>query len=831
MKNFIRRLFNKANLRLSIFGFLVILAFAVLAVKLYILQIINGDYYNQEVSDTTLKSVEVKATRGSIYDRYGRPLAINESSYVVNIDPSVGVDDINSTLSKLITLLEKNGETIDISLPITSTKPRAFMFDGSETQEKRWKTDMNLDENLSADQCYDKLKSDFEIPEDLSEDMAYKILGIRCELYKNRYTKYVPVTIAYDVSEKTTTEIQEQASEYPCAYIDMESTRKYPMGKYLAHIIGYTGKITDTELESNKETYSLDDIIGKDGIEKAFESTLKGTDGSQYIEVDSSGRRISVVEDEGNDPLAGGNVYLTIDAELQKAIYDKLEDELARMQQKRLSGGDYSYQTSEVYKNFIKNNTIWIDDVLNAKEETVQYKLKEYIISSNSNASEDTELARETLLKGYENNEVSESSLLIALYEQGQISDDSTINSLKNGEISSTTALLRLLSSKNITPQMTGLDPCTGSVVVTDVHTGSVLAAVSYPSYDNNELVNTFNNEYYYHLQNDPTTPMLNRPFTEPRAPGSTFKMITAIAGLQEGVISPYTTIADKGTFTDAGLPYARCWIDEGKGSHGTVDVSKALEVSCNYFFYTVSFNLGNGTNSAIDILNRYMEKFGLNSPTGVEIYELYNSMKDYPSFISSPAYKDYIVQTRDPDASDSDKKWTAGDTIRTAIGQSYNNYTSATLAKYIATLANGGTRYTMHLMDKLSDSSGNITDEYTPVVEDTIEIDDDNLQAVYKGMLGVTQGSSGTLREVFRDFKVDVAAKSGTAQESSKRSEHTIFVAFAPYDNPQIAISVLIPYGNDKSAPAANVAKTAISTYLQLDAKPENKFYNTLLR
>lgn len=175
--------------------------------------------------------------------------------------------------------------------------------------------------------------------------------------------------------------------------------------------------------------------------------------------------------------------------------------------------------------------------------------------------------------------------------------------------------------------------------------------------------------------------------------------MITATAGLQEGIISPNTGIYDKGTFKDAGRPYARCWIGSGSGSHGNVNVSEALEVSCNYFFYTVAYrmNKGAGDLSGINTLNKYMEAFGLNSPTGVEISELYDSMSQYPTHISSPEYKKYITQQRDADAKESDYKWSAGDTIRTAIGQSYNNYTSALMSKYVATLANGGTRYSMH--------------------------------------------------------------------------------------------------------------------------------------
>ena len=481
----------------------------------------------------------------------------------------------------------------------------------------------------------------------------------------------------------------------------------------------------------------------------------------------------------------------------------------------------------------IKSDNVHIKNILNSKEGTVQNGIKKYIVSQDKDSLKDIDKARDLFLKGFEAGAISQSQVFLALFEQGQITNkDGIIDSVKSGRMSGGSALLEKIKSGEVTPQMTNMDPCTGSVVVTDVKTGGVLAAVSYPSYDNNELVNDFNNEYYLELQNDPTTPMVNRPFSEPRAPGSTFKMITATAGLQEGIISPNTGIYDKGTFKDAGRPYARCWIGSGSGSHGNVNVSEALEVSCNYFFYTVAYrmNKGAGDLSGINTLNKYMEAFGLNSPTGVEISELYDSMSQYPTHISSPEYKKYITQQRDADAKESDYKWSAGDTIRTAIGQSYNNYTSALMSKYVATLANGGTRYSMHFLNKVTNNDGKTEEEYQPKVESKIEIKKENLDAIFKGMFLVTTGPRGTLRNYFKDFPVDVAAKSGTAQQSSKRSEHTTFVAFAPLEDPQISVCVIIPFGNGTTGPAPKVAKVAISEYLKLDYKPELKSYDTLL-
>ncbi|MDO4300185.1 MAG: penicillin-binding transpeptidase domain-containing protein [Clostridia bacterium] len=831
MKELLRNITKMDNYRLYIMHGIILLLFFILVIKLFSLQIAKGEYFSREVNGTALREVEVEAARGTIYDRYGRALAVNNTAYAVSLDPSIGVDNLNKVLFDLINLLEKNNEKIAETLPITSSLPHKFLFDGSISQEKRWKKNMNLDENLTAEECFEDLKKRFDIDQTIDNAMAGKILGLRCALYEKRYSKYIPVPIAYNISEKTLTTLREQGSSFPCAFIDNQSNREYPYGKYFSHILGYIGSITDEELNKNSNRdYSLNDVIGKDGIEKAYETDLRGTNGSQYVEVDSSGRRITIVENEGVNPISGNNVYLTVDADLQKAAYDALEDALTDAQISRLSGGDYSYSVSDVFKSMIESDNIRIKNILNSKEGTTQGTIKNYILSQDKSAINNIDSAREILIKGFENNAISGSQLLIAMYEQGSITDnDNVITKLKTGILSSSSALIMKMKSQEITPQMTAMDPCTGSVVVNDVHSGDVLAAVSYPSYDNNELVNNFNNEYYLRLQNDPTTPMVNRPYQEPRAPGSTFKMITAATALEEGIVTPNSTIYDKGTFKDAGKPYARCWIGSGSGSHSAVNISEALEVSCNYYFYTAAYNMGS---ESITKLNNYMRAFGLDTPTGVEIYELYNSMTDYPAHISSPEYKEYVTKQRYENPSSSDLKWTAGDTIRTAIGQSYNNYTSALLSKYIATLANGGTRYKNHFMSKIVDADGAVISEYKDVIEEQITLKQSTLDAIFKGMYLVTSGPKGTLRNSFADYPIKVAAKSGTAQESNKRSEHTIFVAFAPYEVPQISVSVLIPYGNNSStAPAPTVAKAVISEYMQLDTTIENRSYNTLVK
>ena len=197
---------------------------------------------------------------------------------------------------------------------------------------------------------------------------------------------------------------------------------------------------------------------------------------------------------------------------------------------------------------------------------------------------------------------------------------------------------------------------------------------------------------------------------------------------------------------------------------------------------------------------------------------------------MATPEYKEESIKWQNPDATTSQTRWTDGDTVRAAIGQSVNNYTPAVLTKYISTLANGGTRYKFHIIDKVENSSGGVIEKKDPDVEEQIEIDPKNLKAVHEGMLLVTSGSKGTLRKVFKDFPVKVAAKSGTAQENLSRASHTVFVCFAPYDDPQIAITVMIPFGESSYSPAAVVGRNIVGEYMGLNYEPKNSYMQTEL-
>lgn len=906
--------------------------FMILVGRLFFMQIVNGEEADASLTSSVTREVTIPAARGNIYDRYGRPLAVNEAAFSVEIDDSITVDyeDADAEAVSLYKKLIKNGYVVGDDLPITKDAPYEFTISSDELEE--WKTNIGLtkkqinytaeetlnylyerfgitdadmteeekralvslgininDKNImitnlimtietnggeivdelpiSQEQPYYFLLEDedeilswkssvsmseeeldydveesmqylielFGIPENISPSMQRKAAAVRYSLYLQRYKKYQPVTVAREINDEVIAAVEENLDKFPGVSVETESMRVYEDGEIFSNIIGYIRQISDTELQEYSEYgYTSGDIVGKTGIEKVMELELNGQDGKMLVEVDNMGRKISTLETEA--PVSGDDVFLTIDKELQISAYNYLKDALADAIITRLTSElekDVPVTLKQLFTSMIDSNNISVTEVMKA-EDGYQKVLKDIILAHDPDIdvtdSEDKTEAKQVLTNAVDNGTISYTTLIYVMIEQGVITaDDNYKARIASGELTPFNVIIEKLESGDLEPAETGLEPCTGSVVVSDVNSGEVLALVTYPSYDNNELVNTFNNEYYNKLLEDPTTPLVNRPLMQKKAPGSTLKMITAIAGLETGVITPDMQIRDKGVFKDAGTPYANCLIYSLNGStHGYVDVSHALEVSCNYFFYEVGYQLGNDTENprslkGITILDEYYDAFGLNSPTGVEIGESAPSM-------ASPSYKEEVIKWQNPEATSSQTAWTSGDTIRAAIGQSVNSFSAASMNKYVATLANGGTRYKMHLLDKVKSSDGTVTEEVEETVENVLEIAPENLEAVYEGMLLVTQGSKGTLRNVFKDFPIDVAAKSGTAEENKNLSSHVWFVGFAPYDDPQIAVTVMIPFGDVTGSPAAVVARNVIGEYMGLNYQSDSGYMENYL-
>ena len=776
-----------------------------------------------------------------LYETYEAPAAFTEAQKRTYVSLCMS-DDRNLMALTLAMKLTDFGEEITDELPLAKEAPYSFQFNGNKNREKSWKESMGMDgEEIYFDslQTLDYLRDYFGLPEGLPGDLIRSTLGIRYSMYLQRYQQFQTVNVATDISDKTLAYVEENQDTFPCVIIDTISLREYPQGKYFSHILGYIRQMTendyalyqnDVDADGNP-IYSQADIVGQDGMEKLFERELNGTDGQVLIEVDNQGRRMSVID--STEPIPGKDLFLTLDSELQKTAYDALENELRKAVLTKLTTtGKNSVSTLELFQSMINVNHISAQDMLYAEEGTVQHtvylRLKQVHPDFDPEQEDAAEVAKEFLQDALEKGNVTVRELTLMMIEQEHLPVTSQEKADIEAGASPLSLIIKKLGNGEMSPADTGLDPCTGSVFVTQVGTGEVLASVTYPSYDNNELVNTFNNSYYNDLLQDGNTPLVNRPLKQKKASGSTFKMITALAGLETETITPETLITDKGIFKDTGIPYARCWIYSNTGgTHKDLTVSHALEVSCNYFFYELAYRMGNVTtgNSAnsITTLNEYMAAFGLNNYTGLELDE-------YGPTMASPANKERAVKTFNPDATTSQTRWTDGDTIRTAIGQSINSYTPAQITKYISTLANGGTLYKLHMVDHVQNPDGTLHSKVEETVENVITFKKENLQAVYHGMWLVSNGERGTLRGIFDDLPIDVAAKTGTAEEDKNRNSHTWFVCFAPYDDPQIAITVMIPFGENSGTPAPNVAKAIIKEYLGLDYNPTNTTMQTVL-
>ena len=368
---------------------------------------------------------------------------------------------------------------------------------------------------------------------------------------------------------------------------------------------------------------------------------------------------------------------------------------------------------------------------------------------------------------------------------------ESDINRLNSGAISAYTFMVNRISNLDITPAQLALEPCNGSVVMTNPNNGQVLALVSYPGYDNNMLANNVDTDYWNRLLNDDSSPLLNFATQYKAAPGSTFKIVSATAGFGEGVINTSTLINCNGIFTDIEPP-AKC-----TAVHGNETVRTAIRDSCNLYFFNVGYRLATQNGyyddaAGLEYLYKYADMYGLTVRSGVEITEY------------------------EPDVSDKDS-------VRSYIGQGTNAYTTTQLARYVSSIANGGTTYDLTLLDHIEDSYGRTVWEHEPVVYNTVTLEDYQWNAIINGMMdGVNN------KPYFADIPVPVAGKTGTAQQSKSKPDHALYIAFAPaVGEAEVALSVRIPFGF-YSDYAAQLAHECLQAYYHVEPETEQSSYAT---
>lgn len=668
----------------------VIVISVVFIATLFNLQIVNGENYREQSEKRMLRTKNITAPRGEIYDRNGVILATNKLSYDVELyKVRVSTKEQNDGILRLVEILNENSDKVYSTFPVNDDL-NGFNFENTE-EEQKWKKEMKLDSTLTFDQVIDKYIEKYEL-QDYSDNRLnqIKMIEIKYEANLNGYSLFNSATIAKDISQKSVAKIGEEKYKIYGISIVSVPKRYYPNGNLLSHTIGYVSKISSTEYEKKKEQgYNVNSVIGKAGIEQSFEKYLRGKDGVIKEETDTLGNVSS--QTETTEAKSGDNVTLTVDYRLQK---------------------------------------------------------------------------------------VAEESLLNA------------INGLQNG-----TLVGKKFSDANA-----------GAVVVLDVDSGEVLASASYPTYDINSLIGGISLKDWNALQNNSLHPMLNRVVSGTYSPGSTFKMLVGMAGLMNGKITVDEKYYDPGIYPYGYHP--KCWLYTDRHmTHGWINIEGAIKGSCNCYFYEVGRRIG------ISEIVKYAKLFGLGQKTGIEL---------------SGEVAGTIAGADDKSEDGLKSPWYLGDTLSAAIGQSGSSYTPIQLANYIATIANGGKLNKVSLIKSVdnevvgtSESLADInkyTSEYTGVnfEEKDLNINSEYIDAIKKGMLSVTSETGGTSYIVFKNSDIQVAGKTGTAQVPNGNN-NGIFVGFAPYDNPKIAVVAVIEHGGEGTY-TANVVKPIMEEYFNID-------------
>ena len=895
----------------------------VLVNRLFSLQIINGESYVKDLSSSIQKDMSVAATRGRIFDKNGVLLAYNDLAYAVRISDSGKYEDndtknrlLNTSIDKTLTIIEEKGDSYSNDFPIVysngmyeyNIKDNELLRFLRDIYGKRSISELSDEQrNVSAGELFKQLCDRYgvavagddyindggamaatikllkeqgmnPVANGFSVEHALMIVNLRRYMSANSYNRYISITIANEVSDETVAAILENSDELTGVTVDEQYIRRYVDSIYVSQILGYTGTVSSSELETLDDSYDSNDVVGKSGIEKSMESELAGTKGTRKVYVDTVGRITEVLDEQ--DSSAGNDVYLTIDINLQKKIYNALEDKIIQILLTYMRNGDtkYSYNSNgsvdtvyilakEVYFALIDNNIVSIKHIasqstdterqiysafLSKQDSTMEWlrnelsvgdtpygkldeeqqlyiwyvytSLKDRGVFNTANVDTDDNVykdwtegngtsLKELLTHGISKNwinlnifsseqytslqesydalidyidsylredtsfykkmykymvnagNISGRQICMLLYEQGVLDmndENSRYASLASGGLGAYEFMVYAITNKIITPAQLALQPCSASTVITNPQNGDILAMVSYPSYDNNKLSGTVDAKYFNSLINDKAAPMINRATQSFTAPGSTYKPCTTIAGMDTGTISSGTTFYCSGSF-DKVTPAPKCWRLSG---HGGEVAATAIRDSCNVYFYNVGYNLAcrkDGTYNSTygtSTLQKYSDLLGLSTKAGVEIEE--NS----------------------PQASNTNS-------IASAIGQGNHKYSTLNLARYVTTIASSGKCYNLTLIDKITDSDGNLIRKNEAEVDHQVELSSNIWDTVHEGMTLAGNSYTGISK-----LGMKIAAKSGTAQENTKEPDHSLLVTYSPYDNPEICVSVCIQHG-----------------------------------
>lgn len=857
---------KKKFTRYTAFSVIVGLVFLAILSRLVFLQVIKGETYKEKANKKSVREVQDFAPRGNITDRKGVKLATSKQSYVlVYMETDESKEKFYSTMEKVFKILDENGEIQEDDFEL-KTNPFKFEFTSDNpktlrTLELRFKKDRGLDkkvvngykDNLSdselmkitPEQTFNMLLKLYKIDKTkYNVDQQRRLMIIKDAMKMQSFSGYKPVTIASNLKEKTAFIFLQKLSQLPGIDVNTQPIRYYPYGDFASSVLGYISKI-NTLQKSKYEEKGYDtssDYVGASEIESVFEDRLRGSKGGRIVKINKQGR---ILEELGRrDPYPGQTIQLTIDKDVQYAAERAMDDTMKSLQ-KDPSGQGIGINTVNATRGAAVAIDVKTGKIL-ALVSRPGFDPNIFTVSGNLN---------QQLLSQYFNPD-----------------------------------LYAFAKSKGFTEeQINRFFPIDKSIK------------------GNTTIRRDMYDLYPKTLYNYATESLI--------PPGSTFKPLTSVAALEEGVIDKDTIIQDKGIYTKNNFNKS-CWIyKDGGGTHGYVNLVKALEVSCNYFFYEVGDRL---LQKGQDVLSKYAWKFGLGvdpksnqkAETGIEIPErfgqVYNttSAKGIYSTLYMQQLNDYLkkgVDSRghtfkaiDIIPSDSDTKdvsilkqnlkdsiidqmknkkysynnfyrkmkkdiqnyiqnvpatkklnysdsdissiamaiiysigdahgeiTTPGNTYLAAIGQGTSAFTPLQLANYVATLVNGGTRYKVHLVDKFLNPDGSLIEQVKPEVVEKVNLKASTVETIKEGMHEVISGEDGTGANAFKGFPIDNAGKTGSATFNEKlqgelgRTSYAVFTGFAPYDNPEIAVCVVIFDGGHGGA-AAPVARAMYEAYFK---------------
>ncbi len=839
--------------RLIIFGSVVIGLFAILFIQLIKLTLVKGADYAREANEKRIETITISGARGSILDRNGLPLAYDQKSYNVEFyrDPnkSSAADRAFYTgvIMKTIDVVEKNGgETIDTFAIKYNAETGVYDFDWGDIsadaktrREENWRKNMyvNTDPPMTPEQIYIYLRDKYQVPAELGYEEARKILSIWQEVQLASWKAFNPVTIAYNVNIQTVAEIETHGVELSGMNIAESTTRVYPRGTLAAHILGYLGRMTDTNMieEMKKKGYDQDDLLGITGLEKFMEEYLTGNSaerqGKKVVEVDNMAVIQKVLY--STEPKQGYNVITTIDVPLQQAAEEALARRIPEMRQEQLNtfykdeNGDYKKDNVDINKvKLADQGAAVVIDVNNGN-----------VLALACYPTYDPNL----FIKGISDEE----------YEVLGF-NDKELAPLLNRAVSSrgipgsifkmVTGLAALMEGKTTLEERITDQGEYKAILKPNSEDRGPKCWTKYPhNHKDQTIVEALMNScdyYFYEMANRLKIDLLNKwgqiygltDKTGIELPGEAVGQI----GGPQVVYDPTKPIKEQ----KSSLPYL---VKYGK-EYGLITVLKekiAKARGVEYDDQTISDTAdalielaGIGWTEDPDDRKILKDKDG--RAMGDYIRSVLQDKMDIPARVSAANGWSQLLSPII-----SQLIWTPYMTITSGIGQGVVLVTPVAVARYVASIVNGGTVYEAHLVDKVVDQNGQVVFDQQPVVYGTLGAPQEYLDSIMKGMGDVVGAEQGTAQKYFKDFKYKdyIGGKTGTAEVTLVDLENNSwFVCFAPYktkDNPEksfpmydgpdvkpeIAVVVYVPHGLSGGL-SSYIAQDIVEFYLDREQK-----------